>query len=290
MNLFQGREIVDAHIHLLPSDKFYYPWPSAELTAIYRPFYLNDLEEAVFPSPVRKVVFVQVNQTYEETDWILEVAKESSTIVGVVGWVDLTDPKVDAVLDKYLKYPKFKGVRNILEGEPDDWLGRESVQRGLGFLEERGLTYDLLVRTRHLDLANDVVQKFPNLNFVVDHAAKPEIKEGKIDAWKKGMEILSQNANVFCKISGLVTEASHEKWKVEDLIPYVKHVTSVFGAHRCMFGSDWPVCTMARDASYQQTFQAYLQCVSHLTEEERQAIFSENVVKFYGLTFSSNCK
>lgn len=141
-----------------------------------------------------------------------------------------------------------------------------------------------------MDLANDVVQKFPNLNFVVDHAAKPEIKEGKIDAWKKGMEILSQNANVFCKMSGLVTEASHEKWKVEDLIPYVKHVTSVFGAHRCMFGSDWPVCTMARDASYQQTFQAYLQCVSHLTEEERQAIFSENVVKFYGLTFSSNCK
>lgn len=277
---------MDAHIHLLPSDRYYYPWPPAELTAIYRPFYLSDLEDALIPSPVRKVVFVQVNETYEETDWILEVAKESSTIVGIVGWVDLTDPKVDAILDNYMKHPKFRGVRNILEGEPDDWLGRESVQRGLGFLEERGLTYDLLVRTRHLNLANDVVQKFPNLKFVVDHAAKPEIKEGKIDAWKKGMQILSQNPNVFCKISGLVTEASHEKWKIEDLIPYAQHVTSVFGANRCMFGSDWPVCTMARDASYHQTFQAYLQSISNLTEEEKQAIFCDNVVKFYGIRAS----
>lgn len=268
------------------SEKYYYPWPSADLSAICRPFRLSDLEDALEPSPVRKVVFIQVNQTYQETDWILEVAQNTSTIVGIIGWVDLTDPKVDVVLDKYMKHKIFRGVRNILEGEPDDWLSRESVQRGLGYLEERGLTYDLLIRTRHFKLADSVVKKFSKLKFVVDHAAKPEIKEGKMDEWKKGMEMLAQNPNVYCKISGLVTEASRENWKVEDLMPYVKHVTSVFGADRCMFGSDWPVCTLARGASYKHTFEAYLQCVSHLSEEDKEAIFCHNVVRFYGLTIS----
>ncbi|XP_078342485.1 L-fucono-1,5-lactonase-like [Oculina patagonica] len=283
MNSLHGKEIVDAHIHLWDSEKFFYPWPTADLTAIFRPFRLSDLETAINPSPVRKVIFVQANQTYEETDWILELAKQNSTICGVVGWVDLTDPKLDVILDNYMKHPKFRGVRHIVEAEADDWLNQESVHRGLGFLQERGLTYDLLIRTRHLKLANDVVKKFPNLKFVIDHAAKPEIKEGKMDAWKSGMELLAENPNVFCKISGLVTEASHENWKVEDLIPYVQQMTSIFGAGRCMFGSDWPVCNLARDASYSQVFQAYLQCVSHLSDEEKEAVFCDNVVKFYGL-------
>lgn len=284
MSTFRGKEIVDAHIHLWDNEKYFYPWPSADLSGICRPFHLSDLEDAMAPSPVRKVVFIQVNQTYDETDWILEKATQSSTIVGIIGWVDLTDPEVDVILDNYMnKHKIFRGVRNILEGEPDDWLGQESVLRSLGFLEKRGLTYDLLIRTRHFKLADSVVKKFPKLKFVIDHSAKPEIKEGKMDEWKKGMEMLAQNPNVYCKISGLVTEASRENWKVEDLIPYVKHVTSVFGAERCMFGSDWPVCTLSRDASYKQTFEAYLQCVSHLTDKEKEAVFCDNVVKFYGL-------
>ncbi|XP_020610380.1 uncharacterized protein LOC110048960 isoform X2 [Orbicella faveolata] len=283
MNPFHGKQIVDAHIHLWESDKFFYPWPTPDLSAIFRPFKLSDLESAINPSPIRKVVFIQVNQTYEETDWILELASENSTVIGVVGWVDLTDPKVDVILDKYMKYPKFRGVRNILEGEADDWLNQESVHRGLGFLQERGLTYDLLVQARHLKLASDVVKKFPNLKFVVDHAAKPEIKKGMVDDWRSGMKLLAQNQNVYCKISGLVTEASREKWKHKDLAPYVQHVTSIFGADRCMFGSDWPVCTMARDGSYEQIFCAYFQCVSHLSETEKEAVFCDNAVKFYGL-------
>lgn len=272
MDAFHGKEIVDAHVHLWDCDKYFYPWPTSDLKAICRPFLIGDLQVAIEPSPVRKIVFIQVNQTYDETDWILEqYPAHSSTIVGIIGWVDLTDPKVNVILEKYMEYKVFRGVRNILEGEPDDWLGRESVQRGLGYLEEKGLTYDLLIR----------------LKFVIDHAAKPEIKDGKIDEWKKGMEMLAQNPNVFCKISGLVTEASRENWKVDDLIPYVKHVIAVFGADRCMFGSDWPVCTLAKDASYKNTFEAYLECVSHLSESEKKAVFCENVVKFYGLEIDS---
>ncbi|XP_068688757.1 L-fucono-1,5-lactonase-like [Montipora foliosa] len=287
MDAFHGKEIVDAHVHLWDCDKYFYPWPT-DLKAIYRPFLIGDLQVAIEPSPVRKVVFIQVNQTYDETDWILEqYPAHTSTIVGIIGWVDLTDPKVNVILEKYMEYKVFRGVRNILEGEPDDWLGRESVQRGLGYLEEKGLTYDLLIRTRHFKLAETVVKKFPKLKFVIDHAAKPEIKDGKIDEWKKGMEMLAQNPNVFCKISGLVTEASRENWKVDDLIPYVKHVIAVFGADRCMFGSDWPVCTLAKDASYKNTFEAYLECVSHLSESEKKAVFCENVVKFYGLEIDS---
>jgi len=224
MNPFPGKQIVDAHIHLLEPDKFFYPWPTPDLTAIYRPFKFSDLESAINPTPTRKVVFIQANQTYEETDWILELANQNSTIIGVIGWVDLTDPKVDVILDRYMKYPKFRGVRNFLETEADDWLNQESVHRGLGFLQERGLTYDLLVQARHLKLASDVVKKFPNLKFVVDHAGKPEIKKGMVDDWRSGMKLLAQNQNVYCKISGFVTEASREMWKREDLAPYVQKV------------------------------------------------------------------
>lgn len=288
MSGFRGKEIVDAHVHLWDNDKFFYPWPTADLHAICRPFHVSDLQVALEPSPVRKIVFIQVNQTYEETDWILEQYPNcTSTIVGIIGWVDLTDPEVDVKLDKYMENKIFRGVRNILEGEPDDWLGREAVHRGLGYLEDRGLTYDLLIRTRHFKLAETVVKKFPKLKFVIDHAAKPEIAEGKIEEWKRGMKMLAQNPNVYCKISGLVTEASRENWKVDDLIPYVKHVIAVFGADRCMFGSDWPVCTLAKDASYKNTFKAYLQCVSHLSQSEKEAVFCENVVKFYGLETKS---
>ncbi|XP_015765953.1 PREDICTED: uncharacterized protein y4mH-like isoform X2 [Acropora digitifera] len=214
---------IKSYSDLWDNEKFFYPWPTADLNAICRPFHVKDLQEAQEPSPVRKIVFIQVNQTYEETDWILEqYPNYTSIIVGIIGWVDLTDPEVDVKLDKYMENKIFRGVRNILEGEPDDWLGREAVHRGLGYLEDRGLTYDLLIRTRHFKLAETVVKKFPKLKFVIDHAAKPEIAEGKIDEWKRGMKMLAQNPNVYCKISGLVTEASRENWKVDDLIPYVK--------------------------------------------------------------------
>ncbi|EDO41751.1 predicted protein [Nematostella vectensis] len=261
---------------------FYYPWPGKELKDIYRPFSLEDLEEELTETPVRKAMFIQVNQTYEETDWILNLPDVNGTLEGIVGWVDLQDPKLESILERYKKFPKFRGVRNILEGEPDNaWLERPEVLRGLGILEKKGLTFDLLIRERHFQIANDVVKKFPRLKFMIDHIAKPNIKEGAIDSWKAGITELAKNPNVFCKISGMVTEADLCNWTKDDLKPY--HVLSVFGTDRCVYGSDWPVCKVA-GASYVGVFKAYTEIIAdHVTKEERDAILCKNGRRFYNL-------
>ncbi|KXJ26673.1 Uncharacterized protein y4mH [Exaiptasia diaphana] len=252
---------------------------------ICRPFLIDELEKAMQDSsPVRKAVFIQVNQNYTETDWIIEQSKNNSTIVGIIGWVDLQDPELECVLDKYMKYAKFKGVRHIVEAESDDgWLRREDVLRGLGFLEKKGLTYDLLIRQRHFELACDVVKRFPRLTFVLDHIAKPDIKGLKdVDKWKEGIAKLAENKNVYCKLSGMVTEADHESWTVDDLKPFVKHVLSVFGVERCFYGSDWPVCYLAT-SSYGQVYQALLGALADLNDNDKISIFCKNVVKIYKL-------
>ncbi|XP_028515002.1 uncharacterized protein LOC110239535 isoform X2 [Exaiptasia diaphana] len=231
--------------NLWDNKTYHYPWPP-QMLKICRPFLIDELEKAMQDSsPVRKAVFIQVNQNYTETDWIIEQSKNNSTIVGIIGWVDLQDPELECVLDKYMKYAKFKGVRHIVEAESDDgWLRREDVLRGLGFLEKKGLTYDLLIRQRHFELACDVVKRFPS--------------------------------------SGMVTEADHESWTVDDLKPFVKHVLSVFGVERCFYGSDWPVCYLAT-SSYGQVYQALLGALADLNDNDKISIFCKNVVKIYKL-------
>ncbi|XP_031553025.1 uncharacterized protein LOC116290169 [Actinia tenebrosa] len=276
-------DILDCHIHLWDNETYEYPFPPPELKKICKPFFVHDLEEAMKCSPVRQALFVQVNQTYVETDLILDVAKTNNTLVGVVGWVDLQDPHLDSILEKYQKHPKFKGVRHIVEAEPDDWLARQEVQRGLGMLEKRGLTYDLLIRERHFKLAKEVVSKFPKLTFIVDHIAKPDIKGGQcVEEWKAGIAELAKCPNVCCKISGMITEADHDKWTVNDIIPFVKHVLSVFGVDRCLYGSDWPVCYLATD-SYNVVYESCLQAISHLSDDDKIKIFCTNATRIYNI-------
>ncbi|XP_078605396.1 L-fucono-1,5-lactonase-like [Branchiostoma floridae x Branchiostoma japonicum] len=274
---------VDTHVHLWDLEKWKYAWPTPDLKPLWRNFYPEDLQTAMGTTPVQNIILVQVlNHSTEETEWELDLCEKHPFLAGVVGWVDLTDPQLESTLDRLASSPYFLGVRYILDFEADDWLARSDVQNGLGLLERKGLTYDLLIRPRHFRYAKEVVSKFPKLKFVINHLAKPHIKDGVIEGWREGMEELSRFPNVYCKLSGMVTEADPDHWTVEDFRPYVQHVLQCFGAQRCMFGSDWPVCRMA-NADYPQVHQVLSQCLDGCTNEQKEAIFGRNAVEFYSI-------
>jgi len=198
----------------------------------------------------------------------------------VIGWVDLQVPEVGRQLDQFASHSKFKGVRHLVASEPaDDWVAQEAVGRGLDELAQRNLSYDLLVHTRHLKHAQQVVERHPHLRFVIDHVAKPPIKSAEIDQWAAGLKGVAAAPNVWCKLSGLVTEADWSNWRVEDLIPYVDKVLEYFGPARIMFGSDWPVCLLA--ASYAQVLESLQTLLADLSDEDRELIFAKNAATFY---------
>ena len=229
---------------------------------------------------VEKTILVQASNSLEETRWLLELAEQNSFIAGVVGWVDLSADGVDDQLDEFTAHPRFKGVRHLVESEPqDDWLIQPMVLRNLRKLARRGVTYDLLVHPRHLEYAAIVADSCPDLRLVVDHMAKPPIARSDIDDWSRGLRELAARPNVWCKVSGLVTEADWAGWRVEDLQPYVDLGPGSFGPERLMFGSDWPVCLLA--AEYDQVFEAGRKLLDDLNEGDRGRIFSRNALEFY---------
>ncbi|XP_041481461.1 uncharacterized protein y4mH-like isoform X2 [Lytechinus variegatus] len=282
-----ARPTVDAHVHFWDLDKFQYVWPREEQeTAIFDNFYPCGYEEALVESgcPVKNGIFVQVvNNTVAETDWVLDMATRHKCIVGVVGWIDMcgSDDEVDKELQRLSQNPLFLGLRHILDLEEPGWIEKKEVRRTLGRLEKLNLTYDILLRPHSLHYAADVAQDFPDLRLIIDHLAKPKIKEGEFDDWAKEMSRAASFQNVYVKLSGMVTEADPQCWKPCDLKPYVQHCVKSFGAHRCIFGSDYPVFKMV-GATYKQVYDALMECLLDCTtEEERGAIFGENAVRFY---------
>ncbi|XP_014675074.1 PREDICTED: uncharacterized protein y4mH-like [Priapulus caudatus] len=271
-------------------DRFNYKWPSPDLNLIYRNFYPTDLEKAMSPTPVRSVIAVQVlNDSEIETWHNLQLAKKHPFIKAVVGWVDLTNPNVEQNLVTLAENPLFVGVRDILDEHEDNWMLSGDVQRALHVLDKLQLTFDLLVRPRHLKYALQLVENFPGLKIVVDHIAKPLIKERVFKGWEEDMAELAKHSNVFCKLSGFVNEADPTNWKSEDFKPYINHIVSCFGPHRCMFGSDWPVC-MQSNASYADVYNTLKDCLKHLTEENQRRIFGQNAAEFYSVkTLLKNC-
>ena len=254
--------------------------PDVEL--LCRDYLPGMLEPILQQNGVAQTVLVQASNSVEETLWLLDLATENPFIAGVVGWVDLQSEEVSQQLDALAAHSKFKGVRHLVESEPaDDWLMQASVNRSLCELGARGLTYDLLVHTRHLKHAAEAVRQCPGTRFVIDHMAKPLIKSGEIGKWARELKLLAALPNVSCKLSGLVTEANWSNWRVEDLKPYVETALECFGPERLMFGSDWPVCLLA--ATYERVLDAFQQLLADLNEDERQRIFSDNAVEFYRL-------
>ena len=272
--------IVDSHQHFWQVGRFDYPWMTPEVDVLCHDYTPPAFEPILLRNHVSQTIVVQASNSLEETRWLLDLADENPFIAGVVGWVDLQSEEVGIELVEFAAHPKFKGVRHLVESEPaDDWLMQQNVINGMRHLSSHGLSYDLLVHTRHLKHAKTVVDECPGLLFAIDHLAKPPIARGEIDEWARALKPFASAPNVFCKLSGLVTEASWTNWRVEDFIPYVDKMLEYFGPQRMMFGSDWPVCLLA--ASYEQVLELFNTLLAELSEEDRGMIFSQNASRFY---------
>ena len=274
--------IIDSHQHFWQVGRFDYPWLTRELGVLYRDYLPADLEPILKHNKVAKTVLVQASNSLEETEWLLELADENEFIAGVVGWVDLKSPLVGQQLDRFLRHNKFKGVRHLVESEPlDDWLVQREVLTGLSVLEASNVPYDLLVHPRHLKFVPQIVEACPNLRMVIDHLAKPPVASGGVEGWKAEFRELAKFPNLSCKLSGLVTEANHATWTIEDLRPFVSVALEAFGADRLIFGSDHPVCLLA--ASYERVIASFQTLLSELSSESRDRVFAANAIDFYKL-------
>jgi L-fucono-1,5-lactonase len=275
--------VIDAHQHYWDLRRFDYPWMAPpELSALRRNFLPEDLKPILQNSGVDRTVVVQAHQSLGESRWLLELASTNEIIAGAVIWVDLTSPKVAKDLDDLQSHPKFKGVRHIIEDEPDDaWMVRKDVLAGFAELERRDIPYDLLVYPRHLKHVQTVRDHCPNLRMVVDHIAKPAIAKKAMDGWAESLANIARLPHTWCKLSGMVTEADWKNWSPEDLKPYVAHVVQQFGCERVMFGSDWPVCTLA--GTYQQVVDALRIALGPLHDGDAAKVWGENACTFYQL-------
>ncbi len=271
----------DSHQHFWSYDPAQYPWipPGSPLQRNWLP---PDLAPLLSAAGLDGCIVVQARQTLEESRWLLELAEHHTIIKGVVGWVDLRSPDLDGDLAALARHPKFRGVRHVVQDEPDVnfMLGAEFL-RGIGKLRAHGLTYDILIYPQQLPAAIELAGRFPEQPFVLDHIAKPHIKDGTLEPWQTQIRELAKAPNVLCKVSGMVTEADHATWSAEDFKPYLDVVFEAFGEDRLMYGSDWPVCLFA--ASYARMFTLIDDYTRGLSSVARDKFFGGNAARFYGL-------
>ena len=274
---------LDAHQHFWKYSPADYGWINDKMALLRRDFLPQDLKPLLAAEGLDGSIAVQARQSLEETRWLLELAAHNDIVKGVVGWVDLRSLDLPAQLHQFAQNPRLVGVRHVVQDEPDDdFMLRPDFRRGIARLREYNLAYDILIFPRQLPAAIKLVREFPNQRFVLDHIAKPLIAEGRITPWDHGIEELGKADNVWCKLSGMVTEARWQDWKPEDFRPYLDVVMNAFGPARTMIGSDWPVCTVL--ASYGRTLRLVRDYISHLTSSEQDSILGENCARFYAIT------
>jgi L-fuconolactonase len=273
---------IDAHQHFWRYNGDEFGWIDDSMSSLRRHFGPDDLQPELEGAGFQGSIAVQARQSLEETRWLLELAGASALILGVVGWVDLRSPDLRSQLQAFASNPKLVGVRHVVQSEPDDrFLLRPEFLRSIEALEEFDLTYDILIYPRHLPVAAEFVRHFPRQRFVLDHLAKPPIKNGSIHPWEAGMRELARFSNVFCKLSGMVTEADWQNWKPEHMTPYLDIALDCFGPERVMVGSDWPVCTVA--ASYAQTMNVVLDYFGKHARDVQDAVLGGNARRFWKL-------
>jgi len=273
---------IDAHQHFWIYSPGEYGWIDDSMAALRRDFLPNHLQPELESNGFHGSVAVQARQSLEETRRLLELAESSKWILGVVGWVDLRSPDVRSQLKALARNPKLVGVRHIVQSEPDDrFLLQPDFLRGISALEDLDLAYDILIYTKHLPIAAEFVQRFPRQRFVLDHLAKPSIKSGDIDFWAQGIRRLAEFPNLFCKLSGLVTEADWQHWEPEQIVPFLDIAFEAFGPDRLMFGSDWPVCLVA--ASYARWVEVVKTYLLGQEPEYRDSVLGGNAQRFWGL-------
>ena len=270
---------IDSHQHFWEFDPIRDSWINNSMTKIKKDFLPEDLIGILANNKIDGCITVQADQSTQETKFLLDHAAKNSFIKGVVGWVDLCDGNVKHTLKHYAKNPFFKGVRHIVQAESKGFMLKENFQNGIRKLKDFDLTYDILIYPKQLKEAIELVKKNPDQDFVLDHIAKPLIKNKEIADWSKGILEIGGFKNVYCKLSGLVTEADWKNWSKSDFKDYLELVLNAFGIDRLMFGSDWPVCLLG--ANYSQVLNIIENFIEPLSDEEKRTIMGGNACKFY---------
>jgi L-fuconolactonase len=281
---------VDAHHHFWDPGPDDYPWMTGELNAIRRRFGPDELAPLLARAGIDRTILVQTQSSVEETRAFLETAVATPFVAGVVGWVDLTDQSVGDVVVELLNGrggERLVGIRHQVHDEPDpDWLRRGDARRGIAAVGKAGLAYDLLLRPREMPAALDTVRSLPDVRFVIDHLAKPPIKAGVLKPWSDLLRPFGREPNVWCKVSGLVTEADWQHWTPDDLAPFVDIALETFGPDRLLAGSDWPVCLLA--GSYRDVLYATRTVLAELSPAEHSAVFGRTAIEVYRLAVDSH--
>lgn len=272
---------LDAHQHFWRYDSAQYPWIKPG-SALVQDFLPDQLAQELHNCNLDGCIAVQARQSLAETTWLLELADSAPIIRGVVGWVDLRADDVSEQLANASRHPKLVGVRHVVQDEPDDnFLLGNQFQEGIRALAAFDLTYDLLIHPRHLPAAIRLAENFPDQPFVLDHLAKPLIKDAVLEPWASEIRDLAKHPQVMCKLSGMITEAKHNQWKPSDFGPYLDVVLNAFTPDRLMFGSDWPVALMS--GSYQDVYQLVADYIKPLGNEVERKVFGDNACQFYGV-------
>lgn len=272
--------VIDAHQHFWTYNEKEFGWIDKRMESLKRDFLPEDLKPELLNSGIDGTIAVQARQSLEETRWLIDLALQNCFINGVVGWVDLCSEDIHNQLTEFSSHPKFVGVRHVVHDEhDDDFILSKDFMNGIGMLKNFKLTYDILVFPKHLKNAIRFVQHFPDQVFILDHFAKPFIKEQKISPWKEEIAELAKFQNVYCKISGLVTEANWHQWKEIDFRQYLDIDTESFGINRLLVGSDWPVSTLC--GSYSKVMDIVRNYYSQFSESEKELIFGLNAAKIY---------
>ncbi|WP_116104971.1 amidohydrolase family protein [Lewinella sp. IMCC34191] len=273
--------ILDAHQHFWNYDPVRDAWIDESMQAIRRDFLPPDLQPLLDANDVDGCIAVQADQSYEETDFLLGLAGQYAFIHGVVGWADLRSDSLADELSKYEKAEKLVGLRHVVQAEPPEFMDGEAFRRGIAKLRSFDLTYDILIHHDQLAESVRLVGAFPDQSFVIDHLAKPVIAGQPDRQWVSQIRAVARHENVWCKLSGMVTEVPGRDWTPQLLRPYVREVLEAFGPRRVMYGSDWPVCLVA--ASYAAQMDALKEACADLSDDEQRAIFGENAAEFYGI-------
>jgi L-fuconolactonase len=272
---------IDSHQHFWHYQPQRDSWITDEMSVLKQDYLPAQLRRHLYDHEFEGSVAVQADQSEDETMFLLSLAEANSYVKGVVGWTELRSPALKDRLSYFKSFPKMKGFRHVVQSESKGFLGDTSFRNGVKLLAEFNYTYDLLIYHHQLEEALDFVRQLPEVKIVVDHIAKPNIKEGEKTHWELKMAAMATFSNVFCKLSGMVTEASWTNWKKNDFFPYLDEMMETFGPNRLMYGSDWPVCLLA--GNYDAQLDIVESYVSGLSADERKAIMGENAIKFYGL-------
>ena len=276
---------IDAHQHFWVYSPEDYGWIDERMDAIRRDFAPSDLRPLLDANGFDGSVAVQARHHLGETEYLLGLAEQDDVVRGVVGWIDLRAADAERQLERFRSHPRFVGVRHIVQDEPDDrFLTRDAFVRGVALLGE--LTYDILVSPKQLPATLELVERFPEQRLVLDHIAKPSIARGELEPWASQIRKLAEAENVFCKVSGMVTEADWKGWTRDDFAPYLDVVFDAFGPSRIMVGSDWPVCTLA--ATYDQVMDIVAKYIEPLSEGDQAAVLGGTAEKFYKLEASTH--